>query len=295
MKKENVSLKVGNMLSNEIVKKVTNVCLLFNTNFESEKAAKDNVTKWLKKHVEGAKGDELNTPVARAYAAKVEADKEYQKQVSFFVNDKFFADVIVDNMIREISTFEGCEFFTPEYLDKLGIYKIPNGVILDTLQKCRSFVSSLYATALSEYKKEIKDGGGIEIIFARVKEIISFNDSQFVATKFANMSILRKYELLYSVLENCTKSEKVAIWAKLGVNFNVAAKGGKGSTKVLEEIEIEKYVPLKNKVDINFYHKYATNAVSLSKAEAAEVMGKPITPLKGAKGSTKPKSAKGSK
>lgn len=294
MKKENVSLKVGNMLSNEIVKKVTNECLLFNTNFESEKAAKDNVTKWLKNHVEGAKGDELNTPVARAYAAKVAADKEYQKQVSFFVNDKFFADVIVDNMIREISTFEGSEFFTPEYLDKLGIYKIPNGVILDTLQKCRSFVSSLYATALSEYKKEIKDGGGIEIIFARVKEIISFNDSQFVATKFANMSIFRKYELLYSVLANCTKSEKIAIWAKLGVKFKTNKKA-KGSTKVFEEIEIEKYVPLKNKVDINFYHEYSVNAVSLSKAEAAEVMGKPVTPLKGAKGSTRPKSAKGSK
>lgn len=294
MKKENVSLKVGNMLSNEIVKKVTNVCLLFNTNFESEKAAKDNVTKWLKKHVEGAKGDELNTPVARAYAAKVEADKEYQKQVSFFVNDKFFADVIVDNMIREISTFEGSEFFTPEYLNKLGIYKIPNGVILDTLQKCRSFVSSLYATALSEYKKEIKDGGGIEIIFARVKEIISFNDSQFVATKFANMSIFRKYELLYSVLANCTKSEKIAIWAKLGVKFKTNKKA-KGSTKVLEEIEIEKYVPLKNKVDINFYHEYSENAKPLSKEEAAEVMGTPVTPLNGAKGSTKPKSAKGSK
>lgn len=294
MKKENVSLKVGNMLSNEIVKKVPNVCLLFNTNFESEKAAKDNVTKWLKKHVEGAKGDELNTPVARAYAAKVEADKEYQKQVSFFVNDKFFSDVIVDNMIREISTFEGSGFFTPEYLNKLGIYKIPNGVILDTLQKCRSFVSSLYATALSEYKKEIKDGGGIEIIFARVKEIISFNDSQFVATKFANMSIFRKYELLYSVLANCTKSEKIAIWAKLGVKFKTNKKA-KGSTTVFEEIEIEKYVPLKNKVDINFYHEYATNAVSLSKEEAAEVMGTPVTPLKGAKGSTKPKSAKGSK
>lgn len=294
MEKENISLKVGNMLSNEIVKKVTNACLLFNTNFESEKAAKDNVTKWLKKHVEGAKGDELNTPVARAYAAKVAADKEYQKQVSFFVNDKFYSDVIVDNMIREISTFAGSEFFTPEYLDKLGIYKIPNGIILDTLQKCRSFVSSLYATALSEHKKEIKDGGGIEIIFARVKEIISFNDSQFVATKFANMSILRKYELLYSVLANCTKSEKIAIWAKLGVQFKTNKKA-KGSTKVFEEIEIEKYVPLKNKVDINFYHKYAINAVSLSKAEAAEVMGKPVTPLKGAKGSTKPKSAKGSK
>jgi hypothetical protein len=294
MKKENVSLKVGNMLSNEIVKKVANVCLLFNTNFESEKAAKDNVTKWLKKHVEGAKGDELNTPVARAYAAKVEADKEYQKQVSFFINDKFSANVIVNNMIREIHTFEGCEFFTPEYLDKLGIYKIPNGVILDTLQKCRSFVSSLYATALSEYKKEIKDGGGVEIVFARVKEIISFNDSQFVATKFANMSILRKYELLYSVLANCTKSEKIAIWAKLGVKFKTNKKA-KGSTKVLEEIEIEKYVPLKNKVDINFYHEYPENAKPLSKEEAAEVMGTPITPLKGAKGSTKPKSAKGSK
>lgn len=294
MKKENVSLKVGNMLSNEIVKKVTNVCLLFNTNFENEKAAKDNVTKWLKKHVEGAKGDELNTPFARAYAAKVEADKEYQKQVSFFVNDKFFADVIVDNMIREISTFEGCEFFTPEYLDKLGIYKIPNGVILDTLQKCRSFVSSLYATALSEYKKEIKDGGGVEIIFARVKEIITFNDSQFIATKFANMSILRKYELLYSVLANCTKSEKIAIWAKLGVKFKTNKKA-KGSTKVLEEIEIEKYIPLKNKVDINFYHEYPENAKPLSKEEAAKVMDTPITPLKGAKGSTKPKSAKGSK
>mgnify|MGYP003369458538 FL=1 len=294
MKKENISLKVGNMLSNEIVKKVTNECLLFNTNFESEKAAKDNVTKWLKNHVEGAKGDELNTPVARAYAAKVAADKEYQKQVSFFVNDKFFADIIVDNMIREISTFAGSEFFTPGYLDKLGIYKIPNGIILDTLQKCRSFVSSLYATALSEHKKEIKDGGGIEIIFARVKEIISFNDSQFVATKFANMSILRKYELLYSVLANCTKSEKIAIWAKLGVKFKTNKKA-KGSTKVFEEIEIEKYVPLKNKVDINFYHEYSVNAVSLSKEEAAEVMGKPVTPLKGAKGSTKPKSAKGSK
>ena len=294
MKKENISLKVGNMLSNEIVKKVTNECLLFNTNFESEKAAKDNVTKWLKKHVEGAKGDELNTPVARAYAAKVKADKEYQKQVSSFINDKFFADVIVDNMIREISTFAGSEFFTPEYLDKLGIYKIPNGVILDTLQKCRSFVSSLYATALSEYKKEIKDGGGIEIIFARVKEIISFNDSQFVATKFAKMSIFRKYELLYSVLANCTKSEKIAIWAKLGVKFKTNKKA-KGSTKVLENIEIEKYVPLKNKVDINFYHEYSENAKPLSKAEAAEVMGTPVTPLNGAKGSTKPKSAKGSK
>lgn len=294
MKKENVFLKVGNMLSNEIVKKVTNVCLLFNTNFENEKAAKDNVTKWLKKHVEGAKGDELNTPVARAYAAKVEADKEYQKQVSFFINDKFFADVIVDNMIREISTFEGCEFFTPEYLDKLGIYKIPNGVILDTLQKCRSFVSSLYATALSEYKKEIKDGGGVEIVFARVKEIILFNDSQFIAVKFANMSILRKYELLYSVLANCTKSEKIAIWAKLGVKFKTNKKA-KGSTKVLEVIEIEKYVPLKNKVDINFYHEYPENAKPLSKDEAEKVMSTPITPLKGAKGSTKPKSAKGNK
>lgn len=184
------------------------------------------------------------------------------------------------------------EFFTAEYLDKLGIYKIPNGLMLDTVQKCRSFVSSLYATALSEYKKEIKDGGGIEIVLARAKEIISFNDSQFIATKFADMSIYRKYELLFSVLANCTKSEKIAIWAKLGIRFKTKKKVLKNGKKV-DIIPIEPYQPTPNKVDINFYHKYATNAISLSKEDAANVMGAPITPLKGVKGSTKPKNAKG--
>lgn len=293
--KKVVTLKSGNVLSNSLVSKVSDNYLLAETGFKDEKSAKRKVTYWIKNTLESAKGDFANSDVVRAYKAKLSADLEYQKQVSRFINDKFAADIIVSNLIAYVGNMPDNEFFTPEYLDKLGIYKIPNGVILDTLQKCRSFVSSLYATALSEYKKELKDGGGIEIVLARAKEIISFNDSQFIATKFAKMSILRKYELLYSTISNCTKSEKVAIWAKLGIRFNVAAKGGKGSTKVLGDIQIEEYTPLPNKIDINFYHEFAENATPLSKDEAAKVLGTPITPFKGAKGSTKPKSAKGSK
>lgn len=290
MEKKDLTLKSGNVLSNTIVSKVSDVYLLAETGFKDEKGAKGKVTYWLNNTLKNAKGDFANSDVVRAYKAKVAADLEYHKQISRFVNDKFAADIIVSNIIANIGDMPDNEFFTPEYLDKLGIYKIPNGVILDTLQKCRSFVSSLYATALSEYKKEIKDGGGIEIILARVKEIISFNDSQFITTKFAKMSILRKYELLYGVIANCTKSEKVAIWAKLGVRFNVAIKGGKGSAKVLGDIPIEEYKPLPNKIDINFYHEFATNSVPLSKEDAANVMSAPITPLKEKKGSTKPKS-----
>ena len=288
MEKKDLALKSGNVLSNNIVSKVADCTAFSGTQFHNEKEAKGAVTHWEKSELKSANGDFANSDVVRAYKAKVAADIEYQKQISPFVNREFSADIVVTNIIDNISKTPDSEFFTPEYLDKLGIYKIPNGVILDTLQKCRSFVSSLYATALSEHKKEIKDGGGIEIVLARAKEIISFNDSQFIATKFARMSILRKYELLYSTITNCTKSEKVAIWAKLGVRFNVAAKGGKGSTKALGEIPIEEYTPLPNRIDINFYHQFAENAVPLSKGEAAKVMGAPITPLKSVKGSTKP-------
>ena len=179
------------------------------------------------------------------------------------------------------------EFFTAEYLDKLGIYKIPNGLVLDTVQKCKSFVSSLYATALSEHKKEIRDGGGVEIYLARAKEIISFNDSQFIATKFAKMSIYRKYELLYGAISNCTKSEKIAIWAKLGVRFKTKANGAKGGSKEISIIPVEEYQPTPNRVEINFYHEYSTKAVPLSKEDAAKVMSTPVTPLKGSKKTTK--------
>lgn len=294
MAKKNVIVKSANVLSNSVVSKVSEA-LLFDSNtfpITNEKDAKKAVTNFVNSIKES---DDLANPIVFAIRAKEKADLEYQKQISQHICKVFGADIVVTNIISEVSKMSDNEFFTPEYLDKLGIYKIPNGLILDTVQKCRSFVSSLYATALSEHKKEIKDGGGIEIVLARVKEIISFNDSQFVATKFAKMSILRKYELLYSTISNCTKSEKVAIWAKLGVRFNVATKGGKGSAKVLGDIQIEEYTPLPNKIDINFYHEFAENATPLSKEEAAKVLGAPITPLKGAKGSTKPKSAKGSK
>ena len=290
MEKENVMLKSANVLSNSIVSKVSDNFLFDNIKFaENEKDAKKSVANFIKSLKDS---DDLSDPVIFAMRAKEKADLEFQKQISPYINSNFGADIVVMNIITEISKMPDNEFFTSEFLNKLGIYKIPNGLILDTVQKCKSFVSSLYATALSEHKKEIKDGGGVELIIARVKEIISFNDSQFIATKFANKSILRKYELLYSIIKDCTKSEKVAVWAKLGVRFNTKAKGAKGDKKEIGTITIEQYKPDPNKVDINFYHDYPTKAIPLSKEDAAKVMSTPITPLKGAKGSTKPKGSK---
>ena len=287
---KNVILKSANVLSNSIVSKVSDAYLFDNIKFaENEKDAKKSVANFVKSLKDS---DDLSDPVVFAMRAKEYADLEFQKQISPYINSNFGADIVVMNIITEIGKMPDNEFFTPEFLEKLGIYKIPNGLILDTVQKCRSFVSSLYATALSEHKKEIKDGGGVELIIARVKEIISFNDSQFIATKFANKSILRKYELLYSILKDCTKSEKVVVWAKLGVRFNTKAKGAKGDKKEIGTIPIEQYKPTPNKVDINFYHEYPTKAKPLSKEDTENVMSAPVTPLKGAKGSTKPKGSK---
>lgn len=290
MKKENVILKSANVLSNAVVSKVSDAFLFEDVTFaENEKDAKKTVTNFVKS-IKDSK--DLGDPLVFAMRAKEYADLEFQKQISPYINSNFGADIVVTNIIAEVGKTPDNDFFTPEYLYKLGIYKIPNGLILDTVQKCRSFVSSLYATALSEHKKEIKDGGGVEIYLARAKEIISFNDGQFISTKFANMGILRKYELLYSLLANCTKSEKVAIWAKLGVRFKTKSKGAKGDKNEIGVIPIEQYTPTPNRVDINFYHDYPTKAIPLSKEDAAKVMSTPITPLKGAKNSTKPKGSK---
>ena len=290
MEKENVILKSANVLSNSIVSKVSDSHLFDNVTFaEDEKDAKKVAANFVKSIKDS---NDLADPLVFAMRAKEAADLEYNKQISPHICKEFGADVIVTDIISAISKMPDNEFFTAEYLDKLGIYKIPNGLILDTVQKCKSFVSSLYATALGEHKKEIKDGGGIEILLARAKEMIAFNDSQFIATKFANMGILRKYELLYSLIANCTKSENIAIWAKLGVRFKTKAKGTKGGKNEVGIIPIEPYQPTPNKVDINFYHEYPTKAVPLSKEDAAKVMSTPITPLKGAKGSTKQKGSK---
>ena len=282
MEKVNVNLKSANVLSNAVVSKVSDNFLFDDVTFfaENEKDAKKSVANFVKS-IKDSK--DLANPIVFAMRAKEAADLEFQKQISEHICKVFGADIVVKNIIKEIGKTPDNEFFTAEYLDKLGIYKIPNGLILDTVQKCKSFVSSLYATALSEHKKEIRDGGGVEIYLARAKEIISFNDGQFIATKFANMGILRKYELLYSLLANCTKSEKVAIWAKLGVRFKTKAKGAKGGSKEIGIIPIEQYQPTPNKVDINFYHDYPTKAIPLSKEDAAKVMSTPVTPLKGSK------------
>ena len=285
MEKENVNLKSANVLSNSVVSKVSDNILFDDVKFaENEKDAKKSVANFVKS-IKDSK--DLANPIVFAMRAKEEADLEFQKQISEHICKAFGADIVVSKIIAEIGRTPDNEFFTPEFLEKLGIYKIPNGLVLDTVQKCRSFVSSLYATALSEHKKEIKDGGGVELIIARVKEIISFNNSQFIATKFEKMSILRKYELLYSILKDCTKSEKVAIWAKLGVRFNTKSKGAKGDKNDIGLIPIEQYQPTPNKVDINFYHDYPTKAIPLSKEDAAKVMSTPVTPLKGSKKTTK--------
>ena len=287
-----VTLKSGNVLSNSVVSKVSDANLFDNVTFaDNEKGAKKVAENFVKSIRDS---NDLADPLVFAMRAKEAADLEYQKQISPHICKEFGADIIVTDIISDISKTADNEFFTAEYLDKLGIYKIPNGLILDTVQKCRTFVSSLYATALSEHKTEIKYGGGVEMFLARAKEIIAFNDSQFIATKFAKMSIYRKYELLYGTISNCTKSEKISIWAKLGVHFKAKKKVLKNGKKV-DMIPIEPYQPTPNKVDINFFHEYAVNAVSLSKDDAANVMSTPVTPLKGAKGSTNPKSAKGSK
>lgn len=288
-----VTLKSGNVLSNSVVSKVSDSFLFDSKTFliDNEKDAKKSVINFVKSIKDS---NDLADPLVFAMRAKEAADLEYQKHIGPHICKEFGADIVVTNIINEIGKIPDNEFFTAEYLDKLDIYKIPNGLILDTVQKCRSFVSSLYATALSEHKKEIKDGGGIEIVLARAKEIISFNDSQFIATKFAKMSILRKYELLYGTISNCTKSEKLAVWANLGVRFKTKKKVLKNGKKV-DIIHIEPYQPTPNKLDINFYHEFAENAVPLSKEDSAKVMSTPVTPLKGAKGSNNPKSAKGSK
>ena len=285
MEKENVILKSANVLSNSVVSKVSDNFLFEDVkSAENEKDAKKSVANFVKS-IKDSK--DLANPIVFAMRAKVAADIEYQKQISEHICKVFGADIVVSKIISEIGKTPDNEFFTPEYLDKLGIYKIPNGLILDTVQKCKSFVSSLYATALSEHKKEIRDGGGVEIYLARAKEIISFNDGQFIATKFANMGILRKYELLYSLLANCTKSEKVAIWAKLGVRFKTKAKGAKCGSKEIGMIPVEEYQPTPNRFEINFFHEYATKATPLSKEDAAKVMSTPVTPLKGSKKTTK--------
>ena len=285
MEKENVIMKSANVLSNSIVSKVSDNFLFEDvTSAENEKDAKKLVANFVKS-IKDSK--DLADPLVFAMRAKEAADLEFQKQISPYICKEFGADIIVTDIISDISKMPDSEFFTAEYLNKLGIYKIPNGLILHTVQKCKSFVSSLYATALSEHKKEIRDGGGVEIYIARAKEIIAFNDGQFIATKFANMGMLRKYELLYSLLANCTKSEKVAIWAKLGVRFKTKAKGAKGGSKEIGIIPIEQYQPTPNKVDINFYHDYPTKAIPLSKEDAAKVMSTPVTPLKGSKKTTK--------
>ena len=142
MEKESVNLKSANVLSNAVVSKVSDNFLFEDVTFlaENEKDAKKSVANFVKS-IKDSK--DLANPIVFAMRAKEAADLEFQKQISPYICKEFGADIVVTNIISDISKTADNEFFTAEYLDKLGIYKIPNGLILDTVQKCKSFVSSL--------------------------------------------------------------------------------------------------------------------------------------------------------
>ena len=128
MEKKNVIVKSANVLSTSVVSKVSDT-LLFDSNtflVDNEKDAKKAVTNFVKSIKES---DDLANPIVFAIRAKEKADLEYQKQISQHICKVFGADIVVTNIITEISKMPESEFFTAEYLDKLGIYKIPNGLV----------------------------------------------------------------------------------------------------------------------------------------------------------------------
>lgn len=276
MKKTNnvVVLKSNNAVSNSLVNRFAESLIAsFKADDKTRKKAADN---WFKDTITNASGDAANSDIARAHNTLVNAQDEYNRHASKFINSSFGADKIVTELINKIGEKE--VFFTPEYLDKLGIYKIPSGTILDTTQKCVSFVSSLYATASSEHRKQIKDGTGIEVVLARCKERIAFNDSVLIYTKFSLLDTDSQLKFVGDLLDECTISEKNNIYKRLGIDFRINTTDN--SVKKLGIIPIEGYAPKPLPIDVNFYHKYAVSAKALTKADAKKVMEKPVTPIK---------------
>lgn len=257
------------------------------------KGTEKTVEKTLRKRVESwnkTVGTEETDP-AITYAKRMleDAQAEYNKQVSYYINATFCADQIVTDLIIATSKTDGAEFFTPEYLAKLDIYKIPNGTILDTLQKCKSFVSALYAAAYKAHMDEIKDGTGIEVVVAECKNQIKNNDNIWMSTKWQNMSFRAKCNFLANILfqnwipgakitATYTHTECVEVLRRLGVNCRNSRLNRKGNNPKIGLIPIEGYTR-DNAVDVNFYHEYAVNAKPLSKEESADVMSRPFTPL----------------
>ena len=113
MEKVNVNLKSANVLSNSVVSKVSDNFLFEDVTFaENEKDAKKSVANFVKS-IKDSK--DLANPIVFAMRAKEEYDLEFQKQISPHICKEFGADIIVTDIISDISKMPDNEFFTTEY------------------------------------------------------------------------------------------------------------------------------------------------------------------------------------
>ena len=276
-----VELIKGDKLTNEIVAYVSSNKMHYTKDDEkSAKSAADKVTDELADN----KQPEHLIAAKELYNKIQDLQQQLNKQISYQVNKKFGADVYVTDCIYAINKIEGYEFFTPSYLKRLGIYHIPCGLILDTHQRCRSFVSSLLRTAKASHAKEVKDGMGVSLYIARCKEQIRFNDNLWMSTKFNQMSTLRKLHLVWGIIADCTKAEKKAVLDALGIKLSVRRRDKGDNT--YQVIPIDDYVAPSRPVDVNYYHMNAVNAKPLTKEDAENVMSLPVRPLSSSKPTT---------
>ena len=110
MEKENVILKSANVLSNAVVSKVSDAHLFDNVTFaEDEKEAKKVAANFVKSIKDS---NDLADPLVFAMRAKEAADLEYNKQISPHICTEFGADIVVTNIISDISKTADNEFFT---------------------------------------------------------------------------------------------------------------------------------------------------------------------------------------
>ena len=153
-----VELIKGDKSSNEAVAYASAKKMYYTK--DDEKAAKAEADK-ITDELADNKQQEYMIAAKELYNKIQDLQQQLNKQISYQVNSAFGADKYVTDCVYAISNTEGYEYFTPSYLKRLGIYHIPCGMILDTYQRCRSFVSSLLNTAKAERAKELKDGTGV--------------------------------------------------------------------------------------------------------------------------------------
>ena len=218
VEKKEVKLLKAERSTNEIVAYVAANKMLYTKS--DEKAAKEEADKVTDELADNNQ-PEYMISAKELYNKIQDLQLQLNKQISYQVNRAFGADLYVTDAIHAISKIEGYEFFTPAYLKRLGIYHIPVGLMLDTHQRCRSFVSSLLRTAKVAHAKEAKDGTGVALYITRCKEQIKYNDNLWMSTKFGQMTTLRKLHLVWGIIADCSKLDKKAVLDALGIKLAV--------------------------------------------------------------------------